>query len=167
MAEPLQGVHVYFRVYKNSLNIPKSIYKERPDLIKTANNRFVVDPGIPDSRKWVADRVKEILDNYDVDGIHFDDYFYYEKYEGELNDDETYRKYNNGRFSNKGDWRRNNTYLLVKEISELVRQSKPHVKFGVSPGVCGEIKKTVLLTVQIQIPATQTTSDALQILKSG
>jgi uncharacterized lipoprotein YddW (UPF0748 family) len=119
---------------KNSLNIPKSIYKERPDLIKTANNRFVVDPGIPDSRKWVADRVKEILDNYDVDGIHFDDYFYYEKYEGELNDDETYRKYNNGRFSNKGDWRRNNTYLLVKEISELVRQSKPHVKFGVSPG---------------------------------
>ena len=71
-----------------------------------------------------------------MDGIHFDDYFYYEKYEGELNDDETYRKYNNGRFSNKGDWRRNNTYLLVKEISELVRQSKPHVKFGGKPRGC-------------------------------
>lgn len=119
---------------KESLNVPKSIYKERPDLIKTSMNRFIVDPGIPDSREWVADRVKEILDNYDVDGIHFDDYFYYEQYEGELNDDETFEKHNNGKFSNKGDWRRNNTYLLIKEISEIIRQSKPHVKFGVSPG---------------------------------
>ena len=119
---------------KESLNVPKSIYKERPDLIKTSMNRFIVDPGIPDSREWVADRVKEILDNYDVDGIHFDDYFYYEQYEGELNDDETLEKHNNGKFSNKGDWRRNNTYLLIKEISEIIRQSKPHVKFGVSPG---------------------------------
>ncbi|MDQ2087575.1 family 10 glycosylhydrolase [Herbivorax sp. ANBcel31] len=117
-----------------SLNIPKSIYRERPHLIKTSMNRFIVDPGVPESRKWVADRVKEILDNYDVDGIHFDDYFYYERHEGELNDDETFRKYNNGQFSNKGDWRRNNTYLLIKELSEMIQKSKPHVKFGISPG---------------------------------
>ena len=51
-----------------------------------------------------------------MDGIHFDDYFYYEQHEGELNDDETYRKYNNGQFSNKGDWRRNNTYLLKRNF---------------------------------------------------
>jgi len=43
-------------------------------------NRFVVDPGIPEARQWVIDRVMEVVKKYDVDGVHFDDYFYYEQY---------------------------------------------------------------------------------------
>jgi uncharacterized lipoprotein YddW (UPF0748 family) len=46
---------------KASLNIPKSVYKEHPDWIKIANSRFVVDPGIPDARKWVEDCVMEVV----------------------------------------------------------------------------------------------------------
>lgn len=144
-------MHAWFNPYrvsmdtkdatKASLNIEKSVYKEHPEWIKASMDRFVVDPGIPEARKWVMDRVMEVVDNYDIDGVHFDDYFYYERYEGELKDEDTYKKYNKGQFSNIGDWRRNNTYLLVKELSKKVRATKTWVKFGISPaGVWGNKK---------------------------
>ena len=136
-------IHAWFNPYRvsmntnsatiESLNIEKSVYREHPDWIRTAYDRFVVDPGIPEARKWVKDRVMEVVKKYDIDGIHFDDYFYHEKYIGELDDDNTFNKYNLGNFSYKEDWRRNNTYLLIKEISQEIRKAKPWVKFGISP----------------------------------
>ncbi len=116
-----------------SLNIPKSVYKEHPEWIRKAMSRYVIDPGIPEARKWVMDRVMEIVEKYDIDGIHFDDYFYYERTFGELDDKQTYMKYNPDGFSNIKDWRRNNTYILIKELSEKIRASKSWVKFGISP----------------------------------
>ncbi|MCR4436604.1 MAG: family 10 glycosylhydrolase [Clostridiales bacterium] len=144
-------IHAWFNPYRvsmdtkeatiASLDIEKSVYKEHPEWIKTSANRLVVDPGIPEARAWVIDRVMEVVDNYDVDGIHFDDYFYNENYEGEMKDRDTFNKYNKGQFSNIGDWRRNNTYLLVKELSNRIRTAKPWVKFGISPaGVWGNKK---------------------------
>ncbi|MCX7711390.1 MAG: family 10 glycosylhydrolase [Clostridia bacterium] len=144
-------LHAWFNPYRisvdvkdttiNSLNIEKSVYKDHPDWVKTSMDRFVVDPGIPDARKWVEERVLEVANNYDIDGVHFDDYFYYERFEGELKDGDTYRKYNNGRFASLGDWRRNNTYLLVKGVSKKIRAAKSWVKFGISPsGVWGNKK---------------------------
>jgi len=141
-------LHAWFNPYRvstntsaatiSSLKVEKSVYKEHPDWIRTAMNRFVVDPGIPEARQWVIDRVMEVVKKYDVDGVHFDDYFYYEQYVGELKDQDTYNKYNKGQFSNIGDFRRNNTYLLVKELSQKIRATKPWVKFGISPsGVWG------------------------------
>lgn len=136
-------LHAWFNPYrvsmdmkdatKASLNIDKSVYKEHPEWIKSSMDRFVVDPGIPEARRWVIARVMEVVNNYDVDGVHFDDYFYYEKTVGELKDEDTYRKYNNGQFSNIGDFRRNNTYLLISELSKEIKKTKPWVKFGVSP----------------------------------
>ncbi|OPZ84067.1 MAG: Endo-1,4-beta-xylanase A precursor [Firmicutes bacterium ADurb.Bin419] len=126
---------------KSSLNIKKSVYKEHPEWIKTSMSRFVVDPGIPEARAWVISRVMEVVNKYDVDGVHFDDYFYYEKTVGELNDQGTYEKYNNGKFSNIGDFRRNNTYLLVSELSKEIKKTKSWVKFGISPaGIWGNKK---------------------------
>lgn len=141
-------IHAWFNPYrvsmntdavtKASLNIAKSVYKEHPQWIKTSAGRFVVDPGIPEARSWVINRVMEVVKNYDIDGIHFDDYFYYENYYGELKDQDTFKKYNNGQFSNLGDWRRNNTYLLIRTLSKKIRTTKPWVKFGISPaGVWG------------------------------
>ena len=136
-------IHAWFNPYRvsmdisnatiESLNTEKSVYKEHPEWIKTSMSRFFVDPGIPAAREWVENRVMEVVDNYDIDGVHFDDYFYYERYEGELKDEDTFNTYNNGQFSNLGDWRRNNTDLLVKEISHKVRSAKSWVKFGISP----------------------------------
>jgi uncharacterized lipoprotein YddW (UPF0748 family) len=141
-------LHAWFNPYRvsvsaglntiNTLKIDKSVYREHPAWIKTAANRYVVDPGMPNAREWVIRRVMEVVRNYDVDGIHFDDYFYYESSSSKLNDKKTYETYNKGQFSNVGDWRRNNTYLLVKELSEQIRAEKPWMKFGISPsGVWG------------------------------
>lgn len=137
-------IHAWFNPYRvsmyansqtrQSLNVAKSVYKEHPDWIRTAMSRYVVDPGIPEARAWVINRVMEVVRKYDIDGIHFDDYFYYERTVGELNDKGTYEKYNKNEFSNIEDWRRNNTYLLVKELSNEIRSAKPWVKFGISPG---------------------------------
>lgn len=136
-------LHAWFNPYRvamytdtatrESLNIEKSVYKEHPHWIRAANEKLVVDPGIPEARKWVVDRVMEVVKNYDIDGIHFDDYFYNESYIGELDDNDTFKSYNSGNFSNKGDWRRNNTYLLIKELSQEIRKAKAWVKFGISP----------------------------------
>lgn len=144
-------IHAWFNPYrvsmytdnatKESLNVEKSVYKEHPDWIRTAHSRLVVDPGIPEAREWVKRRVMEVVENYDVDGIHFDDYFYHEAYKGELDDKETYKKYNSGEFSNIEDWRRNNTYLLIKELSSEIRNTKPWIKFGISPAAVWGNKK--------------------------
>ncbi|ABR49789.1 protein of unknown function DUF187 [Alkaliphilus metalliredigens QYMF] len=136
-------LHAWFNPYRismymndstiESLNIEKSVYKEHPDWVKSAMSRFVIDPGIPQAREWVIKRTMEVVNDYDVDGIHFDDYFYYEKHVGELEDQDTFSQYNLGQFSNLGEWRRNNTYLLVKELSNEIRKTKPWIKFGISP----------------------------------
>lgn len=144
-------LHAWFNPYrvsmdasdatKASLDIPKSVYREHPDWIRTANNRFVVDPGIPEARKWVEACVMEVVDKYDIDGVHFDDYFYYEAVNNEMGDDATFQKYNIGQFVKKADWRRNNTYLLVKELSSRIKAVKPWVKFGISPSAIWRNKK--------------------------
>lgn len=144
-------IHAWFNPYRismytddatvQSLNINKSVYKEHPDWIRTAHSKLVVDPGIPETKEWVKRRVMEVVKNYDIDGIHFDDYFYNEAYAGELDDQDTYLRYNSGKFSNKEDWRRNNTYILIKELSEEINNAKSWVKFGVSPAAVWGNKK--------------------------
>lgn len=145
-------LHAWFNPYRvsvstsssvrQSLGIEKSVYQEHHEWIKTAAGRYVVDPGIPEARQWVIDRVMEVVRDYDVDGVHFDDYFYYESTSARLNDQKTYEKYNNGQFSDIGDWRRNNTYLLIQQLSEVIRAEKTWVKFGISPsGVWGDREK--------------------------
>ncbi|HIL56901.1 MAG TPA: glycoside hydrolase family 10 protein, partial [Rhodothermales bacterium] len=70
----------------------------------------ILDPGIPDVRDHVTGVIGDILRRYDVDGIHYDDYFY--PYEGTSDeDDATFATYNRG-FTNRGDWRRDNINLL-------------------------------------------------------
>jgi uncharacterized lipoprotein YddW (UPF0748 family) len=93
------------------------------------DGKIYYNPGEPEVQELIIDGVREIHDNYDVDGIHLDDYFYPGK---DFNDRETYEKYGND-FSNIDDWRRNNINTLVREIGELVHSKDEELKFGVSP----------------------------------
>jgi uncharacterized lipoprotein YddW (UPF0748 family) len=74
----------------------------------------------------------DVLENYDVDGIHFDDYFYPYGPKVSNEDSTTYVNYPRG-FSNIDDWRRDNINQLMREIYEIVNEKKPYVKFGISP----------------------------------
>ncbi|MBQ8605608.1 MAG: family 10 glycosylhydrolase [Clostridia bacterium] len=105
---------------------------KHPEYIVTCSDgKAYYDPSLPEVRKLVADGVSEILENYDVDGIHFDDYFY--PYDVDSFDDSaSFAKYGK-EFKDVADFRRNNVNLLVKQISELVHKKDKTLKFGISP----------------------------------
>ena len=76
--------------------------------------------------------LQSIVRRYDVDGIHIDDYFYPYPAAGiPIPDDASYARYGNG--MDRGDWRRQNVNLFVKQMCHDLRKVKPWVKFGVSP----------------------------------
>ena len=103
-----------------------------------ADGKLYLNAGIPDVRQYVADGVKEIVANYDVDGIVFDDYFYpypvnnaFGKPE-EFDDADEYRLYGDG-YDNVADWRRANINQLVELCYRAVHDTDPECVFGISP----------------------------------
>lgn len=94
--------------------------------------RLYYNPGIPQARRFVEDSILEVAQNYDVDGIHFDDFFYpYPFGSQEFADDAAFAQFGAG--ATKADWRRHNVDLFVEEMHDRLRQIKPWVKFGISP----------------------------------
>lgn len=87
------------------------------------------DPGQPQVQQHLLEITREILENYDVDGIHLDDYFYPGS---SFADKETYDQYGSD-FKNIGDFRRNAVSQLIHDLHKLVESTKPEAQFGVSP----------------------------------
>ena len=112
---------------------PKShLYYKEPKRFVRYGGQIYFDPGLPENRKFINDVVIDIVKRYDVDGIHFDDYFYpYPKKGEEFPDKTSYAKYGKG--MTRGDWRRKNVDLLIEEIHDSIAATKPWVIFGVSP----------------------------------
>lgn len=112
---------------------PAHPYNKYPQLFVKYGDQLYFDPGYPESRKYICNIVRDIVNRYDVDAIHMDDYFYPYPIPGEEFPDQISFAANGRGFSNKADWRRDNVNVLIKEIHETVRACKPWVKFGVSP----------------------------------
>ena len=98
-------------------------------MVKHTDGNLYYDPGLPEVRQLVIDGVLEIIENYEVDGIHFDDYFYPGK---DFNDKATYEKYGKG-YGNINDWRRENVNLLIRDLSKAIKGTSKEVRFGISP----------------------------------
>lgn len=108
-------------------------YNKYPRLFVTYAGQLYFDPALPENRKYICKIVSDIVTRYDVDAIHMDDYFYPYPNPGEdFPDHASFGQYGRG-YADKGDWRRDNVNVLIKEIHETVRQCKPWVKFGISP----------------------------------
>ena len=104
------------------------ITKTKPEWFLSYGGYKLFNLGIPEVRAYITDIVVNIVRNYDVDGIHFDDYFYpYNEPNEKLRDEATFKKYSDG-FANIEDWRRHNVDLVVKNVSEAIRKEKPKVK---------------------------------------
>ena len=113
----------------NSLASSNPAVKHPDWVVKYSDGNYYLNPGIPEVRKLVVDGVTEIVRNYDVDGIHMDDYFY----PGTgFSDDAAYKKYGSA-FQSIDDWRRDNVNQLVKAIHAAIRKVDSTVSFGVSP----------------------------------
>ncbi len=103
-----------------------------PERFFRYNGQILFDPAYQENRDFICEVVKDILDRYDVDAIHIDDYFYPYPAPGKaIPDDASYRKFGNGMPRN--DWRRHNVDLLIEQMHKTIKGRKSWVRFGVSP----------------------------------
>ena len=136
-------IHAWFNPYRavnNYSNIgsytSSHVSKTHPEWLLAQGSLRILNPGIPAVRDYVISIVMDVLRRYDVDGIHYDDYFY--PYPGagntnsRFNDNSTFATYPRG-FSNQNDWRRDNVNLFIQRSYDSIKTVKPWVKFGVSP----------------------------------
>lgn len=105
---------------------------KHPEWIITSQKFKMLDPGLPAVREHILNVMNDVLVNYDIDGIHFDDYFY--PYVPKISNEDslTFHNFSRG-ITDIDDWRRDNINLLMKEIYEIVKAKKTFVKFGISP----------------------------------
>lgn len=130
-------LHAWLNPYRVALNSSDAlagnhIAFKHPKWILEYGNKLYFDPGIPEARDFVNKVVKDIVVRYDVDAIHFDDYFYPYPLQNDFPDSTSYNLYNTD-FENKADWRRNNVDTVIKTLNETIKTTKPWVKFGISP----------------------------------
>ncbi|WP_205512972.1 family 10 glycosylhydrolase [Longitalea arenae] len=128
-----------YRAAGNSNNIPSfaanHVTKTHPEWLLSQSTLRILDPGLPAVRDYVTSVITDIVHRYDVDGIHFDDYFYPSPPGAgvtPINDSASFAADPRG-FTVKADWRRDNVNLLIARVYDSIRSIKPWVKFGVSP----------------------------------
>lgn len=103
--------------------------KVHPDWVVEYDGKYYFDPGLPEVREYIIQSAEELARNYDIDGIHLDDYFYPG---ADFDDADTYAQYGSG-FSDIGDWRRDNVNQMVKELGERIHAIDPDLSYGISP----------------------------------
>lgn len=130
--------HAWFNPYRAVFNVrrssvaPNHITRLRPQWFLTYDDRKYFDPGIPDVRVYVTQIISDVVKRYDIDAVHFDDYFYPYRVPGkEFPDNSSYRLY--GGQMNREDWRRHNVDTIIQMLNIAIKAVKPWVKFGVSP----------------------------------
>lgn len=107
---------------------------KHPEWIIKYGKKLYFDPAVPAARTFVKDVVKDIVVNYDIDAIHFDDYFYPYPLKHDFPDTLSFKLYGKGYTQEtKEDWRRENVDILIKTLNDTIKSIKPWVKFGISP----------------------------------
>lgn len=138
-------LHAWFNPYRAHHFQSKSpisanhISKTRPDLVRQYGKYLWLDPGDPEVQEHSLNVVMDVVKRYDVDGIHFDDYFYPYDEKGadgrtvEFPDEASWRKSGAAGKLSRDDWRRQNVNQFVERVYKSIKATKPWVKFGVSP----------------------------------
>lgn len=134
-------LHAWFNPYRAWH--PKAVSKPDPKHVSVAHRNWVkdyggfkwMDPGQTEVADWSLKVIQDVVDRYDVDGVHIDDYFYPYPVKGQdFPDDESYAKYRkSGGKLDRGDWRRYSVNEFVHNFYDLVKRRKKWVKVGISP----------------------------------
>ncbi|HVW96584.1 MAG TPA: family 10 glycosylhydrolase [Mucilaginibacter sp.] len=132
-------LHAWFNPYratndnKFSQLSPSHITRIKPEWFFTYGGIKLFNPGIPEVRDYIVRVFLDVVDNYDIDGVHLDDYFYPYQIDGQhIRDAETFKQYGQG-YDDIRDWRRHNVDTLIEMLSDSIQAHKPRVKFGISP----------------------------------
>ena len=130
-------LHAWINPYRITNNSADNKYLAKsnpavlnPGLVLTdSDGKMYYNPGDSASVDLIVRGAAEIAENYDVDGIHMDDYFYPNS---SFDDDTTY-SFHKDQYPDKADWRRSNVDKLVKAMDEKLHSIKPEIQFGISP----------------------------------
>ena len=131
-------LHAWINPYRaktktTSVLASSHIANTNPERVFKYDDQYILNPGQPENREYICKIATDITRRYDIDGFHIDDYFYPYPAPGQtIQDDKEFQKYNNG-IKDRGDWRRYNVNLFIKQLSDSIHAVKPWVKFGVSP----------------------------------
>ncbi|MEZ7129117.1 glycoside hydrolase family 10 protein [Nonomuraea sp. AD125B] len=129
--------HAWFNPYRVSMQAdPAKLHpdhpgRKHPDWIVPFGGKLYYNPGMPEVRKFCQDAMMDAVTRYDIDGLHFDDYFYPTNTTA-FDDSAAFAQYGAG-FPDLAAWRRNNVDLMVQEMQQRVLQAKPEIAWGISP----------------------------------
>lgn len=131
--------HAWFNPYRATMDLdtaslaPNHVFNQHRDWVVRYGTRYYLNPGVPAVRQHFTQIVAEVVSKYDVDAVHFDDYFYPYKIAGESFPDSLEFEQYGEDFGNVEDWRRSNTDSLIENIHRTIKILKPYVQLGVSP----------------------------------
>lgn len=135
------ALHAWFNPYRASHPSATSpladnhISRTNPNIVRTYDKYLWLDPAAPEAAQRTLNVIMDVVNRYDIDGVHIDDYFYpYPVKDIEFPDNtlwDAYRAKNPDALI--ADWRRQNVNQLVQRIHTSIREAKPWVQFGISP----------------------------------
>jgi uncharacterized lipoprotein YddW (UPF0748 family) len=139
-------LHAWFNPYRARHTSAKGevarshISKTHPEWVKTYGKQLWLDPGEKEVQRYSTRVIMDVVNRYDIDGVHIDDYFYpYPEYDSnrqpiDFPDWASWKKYREkGGQLSRDDWRRDNVNQFVSGVHQAIKKSKPWVKFGISP----------------------------------
>ncbi|CAL9570743.1 hypothetical protein SUDANB6_04856 [Streptomyces sp. enrichment culture] len=107
--------------------------RKHPEWVVPYGGKLYYNPGLPEVRAFVEEAMLDAVAKYDVDAVHFDDYFYPYPVAGQAFDDDAAWAAHGGAFGDRADWRRDNIDRLVRETAARVKEIRPTARFGISP----------------------------------
>ncbi|WP_345073307.1 glycoside hydrolase family 10 protein [Hymenobacter fastidiosus] len=131
--------HAWFNPYRASMDsvtrrlAPTHPFRRHPEWFLRYSGLLLYNPGLPEVRQHITDVILDVVRRYDIDGIHFDDYFYpYPEPNQKIHDEQAFQLHNPDQLK-LADWRRQNVNKLIETLHDTIQGTKRWVKFGVSP----------------------------------
>lgn len=133
--------HAWFNPYRAIVDMDEmpedssNTFYQHPEWFVTYGDKMYFDPGLPEVKEYTVNVIKDVVTRYDIDAIHFDDYFYPYRVPGqEFPDSASFAQYGQS-FTEvqHDDWRRENVNTVIQMLSDTIKRVKPWVKFGISP----------------------------------
>ena len=131
--------HAWLNPYRATFDLntevlsPTHDFNLHPEWMLKYGKKNYYNPGLPEVREKLASIIKEVVRKYDIDAIHFDDYFYPYKIKDLVFEDQSCYEFYKQPNQKLEDWRRSNIDSLIKNAHQTIKKEKPWVQFGVSP----------------------------------
>ncbi|WP_044016771.1 glycoside hydrolase family 10 protein [Hymenobacter sp. APR13] len=131
--------HAWFNPYRATMDtVTRRLaanhpYRQHPEWFIRFSGKLLYNPGLPEVRQYINRVILDVVSRYDIDGVHFDDYFYpYPEANQTIHDEDAFARFNPDNLK-LADWRRQNVNLLIRDLHASIQGTKRWVKFGISP----------------------------------